>query len=336
MKYKTLVKHAKQKAVVPILNCVRVKDGIASTTDLDFEISVPLNADAANLENNAVYHAHGFDKGIFIKADYPATDFPDMTAHGDEIGSATLEKKHLPSFEWTLLAASKEETRYYLNGIYFDDGVIVATDGHRLHSFKHDVQWGARKPVKPTKGKKKAEAAPDAPAKKGVILPTRACKMILEVMKETRADKFELVFFSNNRFAATIGEVTIEGKLIDGTFPDWRRVVPADDKLKGKTTLNGSEIKSILPQVEVLTRIDAGSRTRASIAIEKRKMRTTLFTKREWNVSTDIPFQAGFNLKYLIDVGSGVLEYTDAASPFKITDRRGGIDRMAVLMPLRV
>ena len=215
--YKTLVKHAKQRAVVPILNCVRIKDGIASTTDLDFEISVPLNADAALLENKSVYHAHGFDKGIFVKADYPIEDFPDMTAHGDEIGSVTLTDKHMPSFEWVLLAASKEETRYYLNGIYFDKGTIIATDGHRLHSFAHDVTWGPRKPEPKKSGKKKADA-PKAEIKPGVILPTRACKMILELMKDTKAKQCELVFFSNNRFSATVGEVTIEGKLIYGTF----------------------------------------------------------------------------------------------------------------------
>lgn len=348
MYYKNLAKHAKGRQTIPILNTIRVKDGVATSTDLDFEISVPLNADAGRLENNATYHAHGFDKGIFIKTDMPAADFPDMKEKDKEIGSVVFDKHHMDAFAWVLLAASREETRYYLNGIYFEKGVVVATDGHRLHRFQHDVLWEPRtlqkaeKKKAPAKGKKKKNEpkAEEKAAPKGAILPRTACKLIIDLMKETKAESVTIVFYDNMRFTANIGEVVMEGKLIDGTFPDWRRVVPKDENLKGKTVLNCTEIKTVVPNIEVMTRIAAGARTRASIAIEKGKLKPALIPGitegHEWNVSCNIPFKAGFNLKYLIEVGSGVLEYTDAASPLKITDRRGGVDRMAVLMPLRV
>lgn len=347
MYYKNLAKHAKGRQTTPILNTIRVKDGIATSTDLDFYIHVPVEGfDFEDGDEDLTYHAHGFDKGIFVKSESPATDFPDLKEKGDVIGRTVLKAEHLDAFKWVMLAQSKEETRYYLNGVYFDKDTIVATDGHRLHSFAHDIQWGRDEPPKKkrlTKSRKKAAPAeePKPEVVTGCILPKKACALMIELMKETKAKECSIAFHDNLTFTINIGEAVLEGKLIDGTFPAWRRVVPKDENLKGKTVLNCTEIKTVVPNIEVMTRISAGARTRASIAIENGKLRPALIIPsisegHEWNVSCKIPFKAGFNLKYLIDVGSGVLEYTDAASPVKISDRRGGVDRMAVLMPLRV
>ena len=251
---KALLKVVEKRTTIPILSTIRVKDGIATGTDMDFYIHVP----AKGVNDNQTYHTHGFDKGIFISAELPVTDFPDLKEKGDVIGRCTLTAEQMDAFKWVMLAQSKEETRYYLNGVYFDKDTIVATDGHRLHSFKHDVQWGRDDEQAPPKKKgltksrkKKAEPAPEpkAEVKPGCILPKKACALLVELMKETKAKECSITFHENLTFTINVGEAVLEGKLIDGTFPDWRRVVPKDDTLKGKTIINSTEIKTILREL---------------------------------------------------------------------------------------
>lgn len=345
---KALLKVVEKRTTIPVLSTIRIKDGIATGTDMDFYVHVPAKGfNKEDGDEDLTYHTHGFDKGIFVKSESPAADFPELQDKGDVIGRTVLTADQLDAFKWVMLTQSKEETRYYLNGVYFDKDTIVATDGHRLHSFAHAITWGREEEAKPVKKKaaakggkkKKAEPAPEPKpeVKPGAILPKKACALLIELMKETKAKECTILFHDNLKFTVNIGEAVLDGKLIDGTFPDWRRVVPKKDTLKGKTTLNNAEIKTIIPQLGVIAKIN--SERRPSLAIEKGIATPTnnhTATKLQWNVSANIPFRAWFNVKYLNEVGSGVLEYTDAASPFKITDRRGGVDRMAVLMPLRV
>lgn len=341
---KALLKVIKKRTTIPVLSTIRVKDGIATGTDMDFYVHVPVKGfNKEDGDEDLTYHTAGFDKGIFIKSESPANDFPELKTKGDVIGKTTLKAEHLDAFKWVMLAASKEETRYYLNGVYFDKDTIVATDGHRLHSFAHEIKWGREEEAKPKKGltksRKKAEPAPEPKpeVKPGNILPTKACTLMLELVKETKAKEVTILFHDNLTFTINVGVAVLDGKLIDGTFPDWRRVVPKKDTLKGKTTLNNAEIKTIIPQLGVSAKIQ--SERRPSLAIENgvaTPVNNHTASKMQWNVSAKIPFRAGFNVKYLNEVGSGVLEYTYQTCPFKITDRRGGIDCMAVLMPLRV
>lgn len=339
---KALLKVVEKRTTIPVLSTIRVKDGIATGTDLDFYVHVPATGfKKEDGDEDLTYHTHGFDKGIFIKSESPASDFPDLKEKGEVIGRTVLKAEHMDAFKWVMLAQSKEETRYYLNGVYFDTDTIIATDGHRLHSFKHDIKWGRdEEPPKKkglTKSRKKAEPAPEPKpeVKAGCILPKKACALMIELMKETKAKECTILFHENMTFTINIGEAVLDGKLIDGTFPAWRKVVPENQRLKGKTTLNNAEIKTIIPQLGIVSKIN-GERTPA-LEIEKGIATPTnnfTATKLQWNVSANMPFRTRFNVKYLNEVGSGLMEYIDATCPFKITDRRGGVERMSVLMPL--
>ena len=117
---KALLKVVEKRTTIPILSTICVKDGIATGTDMDFYIHVPANG----VNDNQTYHTHGFDKGIFISAEFPVTDFPDLKEKGDVIGRCTLTAEQMDAFKWVMLAQSKEETRYYLNGVYFDKNKI--------------------------------------------------------------------------------------------------------------------------------------------------------------------------------------------------------------------
>jgi len=101
------------------------------------------------------------------------------------------------AIRFAMPAASREDTRYYLCGVCLSDGHAVATDGHVLHV---------------------------APCKTAAtcILPNDHLPMMLDVMEEDGA-KFGA---TENRWMATAKGVSLIGKCVDGTFPDWRLVVP--------------------------------------------------------------------------------------------------------------
>lgn len=322
MYLKTLASIAKQRQTIPVLNTILIRDGFAVSTDMDIQISAPVtgfsNADG---DEDLTFHAHGFDKGIFIKSCIPSTDFPEISGIGKgKLALETvIEDWQMEAFRWVMLAQSREATRYYLNGVYFDStGIIVATDGHRLHSFKHKMK---------TKGKKKHD---------GFILPRHAAKIISDLMKETKAEELSIQFFDNNIFQCKVDGVVVDGKLVDGTLQDYNRVVPTTDP-KNKTTLKKMELKTIIPELDVVNKI-SGIR-RPAISIKEGFAFPTYddtSQKFKWPVSVKLPFTAGFNLKYLLDIGSGEMEFIDSSSPFKITNNKGGIERLAVIMPMRV
>lgn len=103
-----------------------------------------------------------------------------------------------------LVCASTENVRvrYYLNGVYVDPkGFLVSTDGHRLFCGKIDLA--------------------DTPAFGGWIIPSDAIKRALTGYKA------DTITIAPDRVGAILCA------LVDGFFPDWRRVVP--DELSGET-----------------------------------------------------------------------------------------------------
>ncbi len=147
----------------------------------------------------------------------PAGDFPDMgqaeTPHRFTLESGELKRL----FEKAQFAISTEETRYYLNGIYLhavesDGGMklrAVATDGHRLAQVQTDCPAGA-------------EGMP------GVIVPRKAVNEVIKLL-ETGQAPLE-VSLSQAKIRFTAGAVVLTSKLIDGSFPDYARVIPAANK----------------------------------------------------------------------------------------------------------
>lgn len=329
---KTLTKHAVGRKTIPIIGQVRVKGKVMQTTDMDFWISGPTAL------GDGMYYAHGFDKGIQIKSELPVTDFPEPQKNNKKYDKATLviDRAAAETLAWVIKAASKESARYYLCGAFFDwtdeQAVIVATDGHRLHSFTHAIE--ATRPKKTRKKQADGKFRTQAPIT-GAIMPTRGVKIILDLMKETDAERAEIEF-EGLLFTARIGDALVQGKLIDGTFPKWRQVVPTHPAAN-KTLFDPAEIKAMMPELAVLNKI-GGAVKRPSLAITKGVARAVNLSgmKREWPVKTQWDMEAGFNAGYLVDLCGGVIEYGDASQPFKITDRRGGIERMAVIMPIRV
>jgi DNA polymerase III subunit beta len=144
----------------------------------------------------------------------PAEDFPDFQradfTHGFDIPAETLTR----ILAKVSLAMSTEETRYYLNGIHLHvkqapDGpmlVWVATDGHRLSKFEMAAPEGADTTLPP------------------IIIPA---KTVAELARLAKDHKGQIrLHICTSKFGADIGNTSLNSKLIDGTFPDYDRVIP--------------------------------------------------------------------------------------------------------------
>ncbi|HEY9520746.1 MAG TPA: DNA polymerase III subunit beta [Methyloceanibacter sp.] len=283
---------------------------------------VELSASEGKMQINA-------GRARFNLATLPRDDFP-VIAEGDlptkfELPAATLRQ----IIDKTRFAISTEETRYYLNGIFLhvsDEAQPVlkaaATDGHRL----------ARVTVPRPEG---AAGMPD------VIVPRKCVAELRKLLDEL--DGTVQVSLSESKIRFGLGNAILTSKLIDGTFPDYSRVIPtANDKLLK------IDPKSFMEGVDRVATI-ASEKTRAvKMALDRDKITLSVTSPENGTAAEEVPgdyasegFEIGFNARYLLDI-SGQLEGRTAefqlADPGSPTMIRDGKDASAlyVLMPMRV
>ena len=260
----------------------------------------------------------------------PESDFPDISA-GELTHTFSLPASQLKTLiEKTQFAISTEETRYYLNGIFMHtlevDGVTVlravSTDGHRLARVQVPAPDGAT----------------DMP---GVIVPRKAVAEVQKLIEDPNATvKIEL---STTKIRFTFGEVVLTSKLIDGTFPDYARVIPTgNDK---RLVVEKGPFKAAVDRVSTIS----SERGRAvKLAIADGKLTLSVNNPdsgsavEELDVDYDAtPLDIGFNAKYLIDIAdqldsdTALLKLNDAGSPTLVQDRDDA-PALYVLMPMRV
>lgn len=260
----------------------------------------------------------------------PRDDFP-VIVEGDlptsfELPAATLAQL----IDRTRFAISTEETRYYLNGIFIhvtdEELRAAATDGHRLARFTIARPDGA-------------EGMPD------VIVP-RKCVAELRKLLEEALDTNVLVDLSASKIRFTMGGesgVVLTSKLIDGTFPDYSRVIPT-----GNDKLLKLDPKSFWEGVDRVATI-ATEKTRAvKMALENDKVTLSVTSPDNGTAAEEVPasyssagFEIGFNANYLKDIlgqidGDTVeLHLADAGAPTLIRQDDKS-PALYVLMPMRV
>ncbi len=260
----------------------------------------------------------------------PEADFPDLTA-GDFPTRFRLKASEFKKLiDRTQFAISTEETRYYLNGIYLhvvkvgDKPMLraVATDGHRLAQAQLDAPDGVRDMA-------------------GVIVPRKTVGEIQKLVEDPEAE-IE-VEISDTKIRVTIGLVVLTSKLIDGTFPDYVRVIPqGNDKVM---KVDKGEFKNAVDRVSTVS----SERGRAvKMALSDGKMVLSVNNPDSGSATEELgvdyafdPIEIGFNSKYLMDV-AGQLEsetaefrFADPGSPTLIQDDASK-DALYVLMPMRV
>jgi DNA polymerase-3 subunit beta len=260
----------------------------------------------------------------------PREDFPEMAAN-KAANSFTVPATTLRNLiDRTRFAMSTEETRYYLNGIYLHmaedtDGPMlraVATDGHRLARFQVPLPEGAS-------------------GMPGVILPRKAVLELRRLLDEA-ADTIR-IDVSEKMLRFTFDHVTLTTKVIDGTFPDYERVIPSNnDKTLDIDPKNFSRAVDRVATV-------AAEKTRAvKLSIKNQVMtlsanndNSSATEEVEVAYSNDNPMDIGFNARYLLDV-TQLLEGTqcrllisDSASPAIVQDNDDP-SSLFVLMPMRI
>ncbi len=266
----------------------------------------------------------------------PEADFPDLTtgefATRFTLPAATLKKL----IERTQFAISTEETRYYLNGIYLHAVTVgkkpmlraVATDGHRLAQAQVDAPDGAEKMA-------------------GIIVPRKAVNEIQKLV-ETGEGNVD-VEISDTKIRVTIpgsggtGEVVLTSKLIDGTFPDYARVIP-----QGNDKILKVERATFSEAVDRVSTISSERGRAVKLGIGDGRMTLSVNNPDSGSATEELgvdyagdEMEIGFNARYLLDVAgqletaSAEFRFADPGSPTLILDQ-GATDALYVLMPMRV
>jgi DNA polymerase III subunit beta len=260
----------------------------------------------------------------------PESDFPDITV-GDLSHRFTLKAGDLKTLiDRTQFAISNEEIRYYLNGIFLHTVDTpngrrfraVATDGHRL----------ARADVPAPAG---SEGMP------GVIVPRKTVGEIQRLIEDVQADL--TVELSEAKIRVTVGDVVLTSKLIDGTFPDYGRVIPQSNDKELK--VDKAEFAEAVDRVSTIS----SERGRAvKLAVSEGRMVLTVINPDSGSATEEIAvdyddeaLEIGFNARYLLDITgqltteTAVFRLADSGSPTLIQDE-GDAETLYVLMPMRV
>jgi DNA polymerase-3 subunit beta len=345
-----------RRNTIPILSNVLIEardDGVIRlmATDLDLQVDESVPAQVA-LAGAATVPAHTFfeivrklpegsqvelsaaeskmqvvaGRSRFNLSTLPRDDFP-VIAEGElptrfELPAATLRQ----IIDKTRFAISSEETRYYLMGIFLhvaDDKLkAAATDGHRLARVTVDRPDGA-------------ESMPD------IIIPKKCVGELRKLLDEVEGTVEVSLSATKIRFG--LGSAILTSKLIDGTFPDYNRVIPtANDKL---LKLDPKSFSAGVDRVATI----ASEKTRAvKMSVDRDKVTLSVTSPESGTATEEIAadygsdnIEIGFNARYLLDIlheieGDTVeVHLADAAAPTLLRENDAS-PALYVLMPMRV
>ncbi len=233
----------------------------------------------------------------------------------------------------TKFAISNEETRYYLNGIFFHKAEsnsikflrAVATDGHRLAQYDIPLPQGAEEIT-------------------GIIIPKKTVFELRKVLDD--ADGDVSVSLNENKIKFSFNNLKIISKVIDGTFPDYTKVIPQNNDKKFKT--NNSELKNAIDRVSAVA-INEETKSKAiKLTIENNKLNLSVESQSKGSAKEEIDISysnekvdIGFNSRYLLDICNEVdgdeidVNLLDSISPAIILDKTDE-HLFFVLMPMRI
>jgi DNA polymerase-3 subunit beta len=266
-----------------------------------------------------------FDLPCLASEEFPSVETADLNVR---FSIAAPELARL--IDKTRFAMSTEETRYYLNGVHLHvhkDGAAstmraVATDGHRLARIEVGLPDGA------------ADMPP-------IIVPRKTVQEMRKLLGDETGEV--AVSVSPQRILMVMERATLTSRLIDGTFPDYERVIPKDNDRSAR--LKAAELAAAVDRV-------------ATVALEKARTVKMAFSEGKAAISAiggdtarafeeiecnydGEPMEIGFNGRYVLDMlecidGDEVtIEFSGPAAPSVARDPKNAA-AVFVLMPMRV
>ena len=233
----------------------------------------------------------------------------------------------------TKFAVSNEETRYYLNGIFLHMAErnsiqflrAVATDGHRLAQYDIPLPQGAEDIT-------------------GIIIPKKTIYELRKVLDDANGDVS--VSLNENKIKFSFNDLKVVSKVIDGTFPDYTKVIPQKNDKNFKT--NNSELKNAIDRVSAVAANEESKSKAIKFCIENNSLSLSVESqsKGSANETIDVNYggdkvDIGFNSKYIIDICNEVdgdeisISLSDSISPAIILDKTDE-NLFFVLMPMRI
>ncbi|MEO0760389.1 MAG: DNA polymerase III subunit beta [Pseudomonadota bacterium] len=287
------------------------------------EVTLALDPGSGQLQVSA-------GRSRFKLATLPREDFPIMASSEYQVSYRAPAPMLRRLFDKSKFAVSTEETRYYLNGVYLhvaDTGEgkklrAVATDGHRLARIDAELP-------------EEAEAAP------GVIVPRKTVGELRKLLDDDESVVEVSVSETKIRFA--VDQLTLTSKVIDGSFPDYTRVIPTGNTRR--LEVDADEFAHAVDRVATVSQ----ERSRAvKLVMEADKLSLSVNAPDAGSATEELvvaypdePMEIGFNARYLLEI-AGQIDRENAVflfeDPGKPTLVREGDDPSAVyvVMPMRV
>ena len=243
----------------------------------DASINLSLSGDRATVTSG---------KSRFTLSTLPAAEYP-VTEIGEALAEFSVTQGVLKSLlERTAFAMAQQDVRYYLNGLLLEVGgkrvCAVATDGHRLALCEEEVTGGAKEKMQ-------------------IIVPRKGIMELIRLLND--GDELVRVGISRNHLRVEIGSVRFTSKLIDGKFPDYDKVIPAEAE-----TIVKAE-REALRQTLVRASILSNEKYRGvRLTLSKNSLRALAHNpdqeEAEEEISVDYAgdnVEIGFNVSYLLD-----------------------------------
>ncbi len=265
----------------------------------------------------------------FSLATLPGAEFPTISEGNMPVNFTITSSELQGLFDRTVFAVSTEETRYYLNGIYMHKKMgdkqaslrTAATDGHRLATAAITLPAGAEN-------------------LDGVIISRKTVGEVQKLASELQEDI--KISVSDVKIRFCIAGVTLTAKLIDGTYPDYEKVIPSgNDKV---AQVEADVLASAVDRVAVISEKTKG----VHIHLTKDAMRISANASEEGSAEDEVEAEysgddldIGFNSRYVLDIlnqckGAKVkLSMLDSSSPVIVNDLTDS-SVTYVIMPMRV
>jgi len=320
-------------SITETLNCNIIETGsvtVPAQTLYDIIRKLPNGNEVEFIANDGKIFSIRSGKSKFSLGCLPKEDFPIIEIDNLKSELSIDSKMLLKLIEKTRFAISNEETRYFLNGIYFHKRnsesneclCMVATDGHRLAKIDFITN----------------ESIPEIP---GVIIPKKTinelCKLLADYTGTVKInlDPNKIIFF--------VDKSVLISKLIDGNFPDYQKVIPNNNN--NILSVKRNDFCLAVDRVSTIT-------DERSPAIKFKLLRNIMnmtSADSESGLATEdivteysgAELEVGFNSKYILEMINSleddnvILSFNDASSPVIATEQSNP-DLIYVLMPMRI